>query len=71
MNRREFLKSIITTIVYSQVPIDFSTQPLPVLLYGGIPYHEYNASTDTWLGITRTTYPEIKLAYTKATGYDI
>jgi len=26
----------------------------------GIPYHQSNASTGTWLGFERTTHPEIK-----------
>jgi hypothetical protein len=56
MKRREFIKSLFVAAVASQVPVDCSPPP-PLSLYG-IPYHQSNAFSGTWLGIDRSTYPQ-------------
>jgi len=53
MNRREFIKSVIAGIITSQIPIDIQPSSTPVSLFG-IPYHEFNATSGTWLGIERS-----------------
>lgn len=56
MNRREWIKSVLSAVVASQIPIDLSPASLPVSLMG-IPYHQSDATTGTWLGIVRSTEP--------------
>lgn len=55
MNRREFIKSVFAFAIASQVPVEICREvPLSLL---GIPYHQSNATTGTWLGFDRSTYP--------------
>lgn len=55
MNRREFLKSVLATIITSQVSIDIQPLSSPLSLLG-IPYHESNGTIGTWMGIERSQH---------------
>ena len=57
MNRRSFIKSIGLFIIGSQIPIDIQPSPIFPTWYG-VPYHQSNATTGTWLGISRLEYPK-------------
>ena len=58
MNRRTFFKSLGAIFVSQYVPITLDIQePLPNWMYG-IPYHQSNGTTGTWLGISRAVVPE-------------
>jgi len=59
MNRREWLKSVLSAVVASQIPIDLTPAVNPIHWYG-IPYHQSDGTTGTWLGIVRSEYPQFK-----------
>jgi len=64
MNRRGFIRTVTTVISGKVLGLDgivgkvITNYRYPTSMYG-IPYHQSNASMGTWLGITRTTYPQI------------
>lgn len=67
MNRRDFLKYLLATPIAAELDVEkllwvpgekkiFIPEPvLPewFVLFGGIPYHQSNASTGRWLGFER------------------
>lgn len=61
MNRRSFIQLLSSILVFktsnSTSLVRETIKPLD--LYG-IPYHENNAMSGTWMGIERSTYPQFK-----------
>lgn len=55
------------TVAGDKVVIDGLTATPPTSVYG-IPYHHSNASTGTWLGLDRATYPQIRANRVNAGG---
>jgi hypothetical protein len=69
MNRRIFLRALLAAPVAAIcvpkiVPSVQAWKPHKAQLdFMGVPYHQSNASTGTWMGITRAETPEFRADY--------
>jgi hypothetical protein len=78
MKRRDFLKYLLATPLAAELDVEkllwipekkkiftYTFHPAQLAFYEGIPYHENNAASGVWLGMSRTSvYPEFrKLIY--------
>lgn len=81
MKRRDFIRLLLASSIAQTVDVEkllwtptktiFIPSKKQIEFIYGIPYHEFNSTVGTWLGISRTEYPELKSLYSKITKGEI
>lgn len=81
INRRNFIRLLLASSITQTVDVEkllwtptktiFIPSKKQIDFMYGIPYHKFNCTVGTWLGISRTEYPELKALYSKITKGEI